>query len=133
MIQQRSGAPMPLRFAFYGRVSTEDKQDPTASKAWQLRRAETLIESNGGRIVVEYFDVDRSRSIPWVRRPEASRLLDALKNPNRGFDAVVIGEPHRAFYGGQYGRPSPCSTTTASRCGLRRSAGLSTPPTKPTT
>jgi DNA invertase Pin-like site-specific DNA recombinase len=107
MIQQRFRTPTPLRFAFYGRVSTEDKQDPTASKAWQLRRAETLIESNGGCIVAEYFDVDRSRSIPWVRRPEASRLLEALKNPNRGFDAVIIGEPHRAFYGGQYGLTFP--------------------------
>ncbi|MGP4024372.1 recombinase family protein [Actinomadura sp. 3N407] len=107
MIPQRFRAATPLRFAFYGRVSTEDKQDPIASKAWQFRRAETLIESNGGCIVVEYFDVDRSRSIPWVRRPEASRLLEALKNPNRGFDAVVIGEPHRAFYGGQYGLTFP--------------------------
>ncbi|UGQ13530.1 hypothetical protein LO772_07970 [Yinghuangia sp. ASG 101] len=28
-----------LRFAFYGRVSTEDHQDPVTSKAWQLLRA----------------------------------------------------------------------------------------------
>ncbi|WP_285498462.1 recombinase family protein, partial [Actinomadura sp. NBRC 104425] len=97
----------PRRFAFYGRVSTEDKQDPSASKAWQLRRALALIESCGGEIVAEYFDVDRSRSIPWARRPQASALLDVLKDPNRGFDAVVIGEPHRAFYGGQYGLTFP--------------------------
>ena len=97
----------PRRFAFYGRVSTEDKQDPATSKAWQLRRALALIESCGGEIVAEYFDVDRSRSIPWARRPQASALLDALKDPNRGFDAVVIGEPHRAFYGGQYGLTFP--------------------------
>ncbi|GAA2405957.1 recombinase family protein [Actinomadura vinacea] len=107
MTEQRTGYSAPLRFAFYGRVSTEDKQDPAASKAWQLRRAETLIETRGGRIVVEYFDVDRSRSIPWVRRPRASELLEALKDPGRGFDAVVIGEPHRAFYGGQYGLTFP--------------------------
>ncbi|MBO2451619.1 recombinase family protein [Actinomadura barringtoniae] len=98
---------MTIRFAFYGRVSTEDKQDPAASKAWQLRRALALIEACGGQIVTEYFDVDKSRSIPWVRRPQASALLNALKNPNRGFDAVVIGEPHRAFYGGQYGLTFP--------------------------
>jgi len=24
-------------FAFYGRVSTEDQQDPASSRAWQLR------------------------------------------------------------------------------------------------
>jgi site-specific DNA recombinase len=48
-------------------------------------------------IVVEYFDIDDSRSIPWQRRPYATALLAELRNPSRGFDAVVIGEPHRAF------------------------------------
>lgn len=33
--------------------------------------------------------------------------LDVVKNPGRGFDAVVIGEPHRAFYGNQYGLTFP--------------------------
>ena len=28
-----------LRFAFYGRVSTEDNQDPEASRNWQRSRA----------------------------------------------------------------------------------------------
>jgi site-specific DNA recombinase len=56
---------------------------------------------------MEFFDVDKSRSIPWQRRPEAARLLAALGNPGRGFDAVVIGEPHRAFYGSQYGLTFP--------------------------
>ncbi|MFA1546691.1 recombinase family protein [Actinomadura chokoriensis] len=96
-----------IRFAFYGRVSTEDKQDPAASKAWQLRRAQGLVEGHGGQIVTEFFDVDRSRSIPWVRRPQASALLKALKDPRRDFTAVVVGEPHRAFYGGQYGLTFP--------------------------
>jgi hypothetical protein len=31
----------------------------------------------------------------------ASQLLQALRDPMRGFDAVVIGEPQRAFYGNQ--------------------------------
>src|SRR5690349_12650589 len=75
-----------IRFAFYGRVSTEDQQDPESSRAWQLTR---------------------SRSIPWQRRPCATALLAELKNPARGFDAVVIGEPHRAFYGNQYGLTFP--------------------------
>lgn len=30
-------------------------------------------------------------------------MLAALRDPERGFDAVVIGEPQRAFYGNQYG------------------------------
>ncbi|MFC6932233.1 recombinase family protein [Actinomadura yumaensis] len=104
---QRAAAQQDLRFAFYGRVSTEDNQDPAASRAWQLRRARGLVEPKGGVIVAEYFDVDKSRSIPWARRPRASALVEALKSPARGFDAVVVGEPHRAFYGNQYSLTFP--------------------------
>ena len=96
-----------MRFAFYGRVSTEDQQDPQASKAWQLSRARGLIEPAGGEIVAEFFDIGLSRSLPWKRRPEALRLLDAIKSPGRDFDAVVIGEPQRAFYGSQFGMTFP--------------------------
>lgn len=95
-----------LGFAFLGRVSTEDQQDPESSRNWQKARAEALIAPHG-RIVTEYFDVDRSRSIPPQRRPEASRLLDSLPDPGRGFQAVVIGEPQRAFYGSQFMMTSP--------------------------
>src|SRR5919109_1255539 len=56
-----------MRFAFLGRVSTEDQQDPESSRAWQLGRARALIEPHGG----------------------------------------VIGEPHRAFYGNQFGLTFP--------------------------
>jgi site-specific DNA recombinase len=96
-----------IKFAFYGRVSTEDQQDPESSRHWQLTRSRALIEPRGGEIVTEFFDVDKSRSIPWQRRPQASALLAELKNPARSFDAVVIGEPHRAFYGNQYGLTFP--------------------------
>jgi len=96
-----------MHFAFYGRVSTEDQQDPKSSRNWQISRARQLIEPAGGEIVVEFFDVGQSRSLPWSRRPEAARLLDALAAPDRGFDAVVIGEPQRAFYGNQFGLTFP--------------------------
>jgi len=96
-----------IRFAFCGRVSTEDQQDPEASRNWQLARGRGLIEPAGGVIVTEFFDIGLSRSIPWKRRPEAARLLTALRNPDRGFDAVVIGEPQRAFYGNQFGLTFP--------------------------
>lgn len=99
-----------MRFAFYGRVSTEDQQDPAASRSWQLRRALQLIEPAGGHVVEEFFDIGMSRSLPWKRRPEATRLLAALKDPGRGFDAIVIGEPARAFYGGQFGNTFPVFT-----------------------
>ena len=94
-------------FAFYGRVSTEDQQDPASSRAWQLRRTLELIEPSGGEVVTEFFDVGQSRSLPWKRRPEASRLLELLRSPDRGFEAVAIGEPQRAFYGAQFALTFP--------------------------
>jgi site-specific DNA recombinase len=100
---------MTLRFAFYGRVSTEDQQDPDTSRSWQRRRAEAVI-ANHGEIVTEYFDIGHSRSLPWKRRPQAAELLNTLKDADRGFDAVVIGEPQRAFYDNQYGLTFPVFT-----------------------
>lgn len=99
-----------IQVAFYGRVSTEDQQDPDASKGWQLRRAKQLVEPAGGQIVEEFFDIGASRSLPWKRRAEASRLLDALADTSRGFSAVVVGEPQRAFYGNQFGLTFPVFT-----------------------
>lgn len=96
-----------MRFAFAGRCSTEDNQDPETSRAWQLTRARSLIEPHGGVVVAEYFDAGLSRSIPWQRRPEAAQLLTEIKRTDRGFDAVVIGEPQRAFYGNQFGNTFP--------------------------
>src|SRR5690349_23727752 len=75
--------------------------------AWQYARGKALVEPHGGVIVAEFFDIDKSRSIPPQRRPEASRLLTALADPGRGFDAVVVGEPQRAFYGNQFGNTFP--------------------------
>jgi site-specific DNA recombinase len=96
---------VPVRFAFYGRVSTEDNQDPEASRNWQLTRARALIDKHGS-VVEQFFDVGQSRLIPWKRRPEAARLLAAIK-AGPEFDAVVIGEPQRAFCGNQYGLTYP--------------------------
>lgn len=89
-----------LRFAFYGRVSTEGYQDPTSSRRWQFDFASELVAGHG-RIVAEYFDVGYSREIAWNGRPEAARLLAAITDADRGFDAIVVGEYARAFYGSQ--------------------------------
>ena len=96
-------------FAFYGRVSTEDQQDPTSSKQWQMARAESILPA-GAKIVREYFDIGQSRSLPWKRRPEAAALLKDLRDSSRGFGAVVIGEPARAFYGAQFQNTFPLFT-----------------------
>ena len=45
-----------LRFAFYGRVSTEDHQDPVTSRARQFDQAAVLV-AGFGWIVAEFFDV----------------------------------------------------------------------------
>jgi site-specific DNA recombinase len=95
-----------LRFAFYGRVSTEDYQDPVTSRARQRDRAAALV-AGFGLIVVEFFDVGQSRELSWARRPQAAPLLAALADPDRGFDAIVIGEYERAFYGSQYAAMAP--------------------------
>jgi site-specific DNA recombinase len=70
------------RFAFYGRVSTEDQQDPTSSKQWQMSRATSLIEPHGGAVVAEFFDIGQSRSLPWeapARVSLAPRDLQAAR------------------------------------------------------
>jgi site-specific DNA recombinase len=114
-----------MKFAFYGWVSTEDQQDLTSSKQWQVSHANSLIEPHGRKIVTEFFDIGQSRSLPWKRRPQPLALLEAFKRPNRGFDAVVIREPARAFYGGQFGLTFPVFTHTVSSSGCRRSVGRS--------
>ncbi|GLY32383.1 recombinase family protein [Kineosporia sp. NBRC 101731] len=87
-------------FAFYGRVSTTEYQDPQSSKGWQYDSARDLI-GDAGQIVAEYFDVGCSRRLAWSDRPQARRLLERLSHPDRNFDAIVIGEAERAFCAGQ--------------------------------
>ena len=90
-----------IRFALSARTSTDDLQDPADSLRWQTDTARRLIAPHG-EIVTTYHDIDKSRSLPWERRPEASRILRDLRNPSRGWDALVIAEPQRAFSGTQF-------------------------------
>ena len=95
-----------LRFAFYGRVLTEDYQDPVTSLARQREQADALVAGRG-RIVAEFFDIGQSRTLAWARRAQAAALVAQLADPERGWDAIVIGEYERAFYGGQYSAMAP--------------------------
>jgi site-specific DNA recombinase len=72
-----------LRSAFYGRVSTEDWQDPVTSRARQLQQA-VMLTAGRGMIVAEFFDTGQSRTLPWARRPQAAALVAALADPDRG-------------------------------------------------
>jgi site-specific DNA recombinase len=58
---ERSGGV--LRFAFYGRVSTEDWQDPVTSRARQLQQA-LMLAAGVGVITAEFFDTGESRELP---------------------------------------------------------------------
>jgi len=55
----------------------------------------------------EFFDSGHSRTLPWARRSQAAALVAALADPDRGWDAIVIGEYERAFYGSQYAAMAP--------------------------
>lgn len=103
--------------AFYGRCSTEDNQDPETSRAWQVGNAEKFVGPLGGMVVAEYFDIGQSRSVPWDRRTEAGRLMAALKNPNRGWHAMVGGEARGAGSATSSRSSRHVSPRMASTCG----------------
>jgi DNA invertase Pin-like site-specific DNA recombinase len=93
--------------AFFGRGSTEDNQDPKTSHDWQLANARHVVEPRSGEVVADFFDIGFSRSVPWERRPESSRLLAELKRPDRGWSGVVVGEGTRCWYGNQFSLIAP--------------------------
>ncbi|MFD6665538.1 recombinase family protein [Micromonospora chalcea] len=95
-----------MRFAFYGRMSTVEHQDRVTSRHWQRDCATELVAAHGV-IVAEYFDVGCSRRRGWRQRPQAAALLAALDHPDRGFDAIVVGEYERAFSANQLQHLAP--------------------------
>jgi hypothetical protein len=46
------------RYAWYGRVSTEDEQDPTLSFSRQLNNSERRVAESGGLIVAHFYNVE---------------------------------------------------------------------------
>jgi DNA invertase Pin-like site-specific DNA recombinase len=92
------------RYAFYGRVSTEDEQDPTLSFPRQLTNAERLVADSGGRIVAHYYDIESGTrayadrgsgnlasfniTIPRVGGLQ-DLLADAQRRPPR-FERVIV-------------------------------------------
>jgi site-specific DNA recombinase len=57
-----SAAAGSVRFAFYGRMSTEDFQDYATSRAWQRSAADELVAGKGV-VVAEFFDRGCSRRV----------------------------------------------------------------------
>ena len=56
---RQSPAVGRVRFAFYGRVPTEDRQDPVTSRTWQLRRVQATMAGHG-QILAQTRDRPRS-------------------------------------------------------------------------
>ena len=68
----------------------------------------------------------QSRTLAWPRRPQAAALMSALADPDRGWDAVVIGDMSGRSTAASTCRWRCCSSTTASSCGCPRWADAST-------
>ena len=125
-VVHRSVAPAPtppspyaigLRLAWWGRVSTEDQQDPTLSLPRQLHNSRTALPP-GALIVAHYYDVESGRKdlalrgyshaherfdIPIPRDGGIQELLAEAANPTRRFDAVICESiervARRTYYG----------------------------------
>ncbi len=99
-----TAAPGTPRYAWYGRVSTEDEQDPTLSFPRQLANAERQVQEAGGRIVAHFYDIESGTraytargsgglagfDIPIPRDGGLQDLLtDAARRP-APFDRVIV-------------------------------------------
>ena len=98
-----------VRFAFYGRTSTAEFQDPVTSRAWQREMAATLVAGHG-TITAEFFDVGCSRRVAWERRPQAAALLEQAQGADR--------RSTRWWWGSSSGRsPIASSSRSPGFCG----------------
>ena len=78
----------PPRFAFYGRLSTTDKQDPALSFPSQRKACEHKVRELGGEVSCEFTDQESGAK---AERPGwAALTAEARDREGRRFDAVVI-------------------------------------------
>ena len=86
---ERDGAS--LRFAWYGRLSTDELQQPQLAFPSQKAACEKRIDDLG-RIVCEFIDVQSGRRDD---RAGIEAMLDEASLPDRRFDAVVTYKAER--------------------------------------
>ncbi|MFN8113174.1 MAG: recombinase family protein [Solirubrobacterales bacterium] len=83
----------PKRFAFYGRLSTTDKQDPALSFPSQRKACERKVADLGGKVTCEFTDQESGAK---AERPGWTALTaEARDQDGRRFDAVVIYQTSR--------------------------------------
>jgi DNA invertase Pin-like site-specific DNA recombinase len=80
-----------LRFAWYGRLSTEELQQPQLAFPSQRAACERRV-GGVGRIVCDFTDVESGRS---SERAGVEALLAEAHRPDRRFDAVVTYKAER--------------------------------------
>lgn len=95
------------RYAWWGRTSTEDEQDPTLSLPRQYRNCEGPVERSGGRIVACFYDIESGAGgyegrgsrktmaclgvrLPLPRDGGLRELLGAAAGRPRPFDRVIV-------------------------------------------
>ena len=96
---------------------------PKTAQPWVSTLVRTIFEQAGAASLrAQHAQVvqGQSRTLAWGRRPEAARLVALLADPDGGWDAIVVGEYERAFYGSQYASMARCSSITGCSCGGRR-------------
>ena len=76
------------RFAWYGRLSTKDKQDPTLSFPSQREACERKVAELAGRIACDFTDQETGRRDD--RQAWSELIREARERDTRRFDAVVI-------------------------------------------
>ena len=77
-----------MRFAWYGRLSTKDKQDPTLSFPSQREACERKVAELGGRIVCDFTDQESGRRDD--RQGWSELIAETRDRETRRFDGVVI-------------------------------------------
>ncbi len=81
-----------IRFAFYGRLSTDDRQDVTLARPSQYEACERKV-AGLGTITAEFFDQE---SGSHADRPELNALIYEARDANtRRFDRVVCFQTSR--------------------------------------
>ena len=81
-----------MNFAFYGLAAATGRRAARPVHADQLSAATARVQRHGGVVVADYFDVYPDRFRPVWHCRHGRRLLQAIKEPHRDFDAVVIGD-----------------------------------------